>query len=114
MLREHGSYREALPWTDAAFLNLVEQGLVAHAEMLGGLPSVPTHLLKHLFDRGAFGLERGRLGDVSKPRRGRYRFINGRRVVEIELVGFDVLRPGRRCGADVRQGWLRRPRDFAN
>ena len=48
---------------DSTFLDLVEQGLVAHAENLRRLAPVPVHLAKRLLDRGALGLHRCGLRD---------------------------------------------------
>src|SRR6266567_4461193 len=61
-------YREqtddrALHARDPAFLDLVQQRLVTHAEDLCGLAAVPMHLPQRLFDRGALRPHRSRLRD---------------------------------------------------
>src|SRR5215831_13421886 len=47
---------------DAALFDLVQQRLVADAKDLRRLAAIPVHLPQRLFDRGALGLHRCRLG----------------------------------------------------
>src|SRR5687768_3963296 len=51
---------------DPALLDLVQQGLVAHAENLRGLAAIPVHLPERLLDRRALGFHRRRLCDRSQ------------------------------------------------
>src|SRR5438128_1741510 len=55
---------------DAAFFDLVQERLVADAELLGGATSVPVQLQQRLLDDRALRFDRGRLGDVGEPRAG--------------------------------------------
>src|SRR5262249_37740686 len=59
--RNCGSLRSLV---QAVFLDLVEQGLVADAEDLGGLLPVPPGLGQHLQNQLALGFARGGPGDV--------------------------------------------------
>ena len=52
---------------DPAFLDLVQQRLVADTELSGGAAAVPLHLLQRVFDDRALGLERRGLRDVGQP-----------------------------------------------
>src|SRR5262245_12432801 len=51
---------------DATLRDLVEERLVADAELLGRAASIPMHLTEGIFDDRPFGFERGRLRDVSE------------------------------------------------
>src|SRR5690242_11780886 len=53
---------------DATLLDLVEQGLVADAELLGRPAAIPVHLPQRVLDDAALGLERRGLRHVGEPR----------------------------------------------
>src|SRR5216110_2257677 len=59
MLRVGRALPSSLVPADAALLDLVEQCLVAHAELLGGSPPVPMHVAERLFDDRALRFQRG-------------------------------------------------------
>ena len=52
---------------DPCFLDLIEEGFVAHAEKLSGLAPVPSYLLQRVGDDRAFGCERSLTRHFREP-----------------------------------------------
>ena len=93
--------------TDSALFDFVEQRLVAHAQLFGCTPAVPTDLLERLFDHRALGLDGRGFRGVGQARSAarRRRFFGGRFVVvQVELLRLDRNRPGCDAGDRARSG----------
>src|SRR5262245_20559224 len=80
--------RERSGSADAALFDLVQQRLVADAEVLSCLSTIPVNLPQRLFDRCALGLHRGRLGNC-RERSGSF-------LLSLVLVRTVVVRHGHR------------------
>src|SRR4051794_30703434 len=76
---------------DATLFDLVEQGFVADAQLLGGAAAVPVHRVEGFFDQRALGLDRRRFRHVGEPRSRRRRrggvVRDKKLVVSFRLVG---------------------------
>jgi hypothetical protein len=60
------AWSERLLPADPGFLDLIEQGLIAHTELLGGAAAIPVNLPQRVLDDRPLGLHRGGLGDIGE------------------------------------------------